>query len=550
MKNKFFILFILIFVFSSSFVFATNSFDLTEEKELYIDNANFYKTFTTKSSYVNDLYLEENFINSLFEYIENSINNSTYDFTDYPAIGIGFSNDNRIYVCLYKENDTTQVIYEFKDHSSTGVYYLILNINTSNGTITLNKDWTFKKGTSGTYFSTFTQSDNSVSSVTGFYLFNNRNFNYNAINSRLYFNYGSYNEFTPSSTDITIAHNLSGDTSYLLNKEFIIGKNYNTSIEYYYIENGEKIYLTNNEISTWANDINYGTLYDPYVTSDNIGKLKDKTDYYMDVKITSRLYNTSFSRDVVLNQKILTTNHTVNNDTESDDTGGGTITPSGDIPGDTPGITTPNYNEKLDNIQTGITNIENKIPTSGDIIQAGVNANKDYWGTSVDVSSGDFEDDVSGMITDIMDTASGELTDNEVFDALNKAEIGFINAISGQADDFKISWNDVIYMNTKLIPAGEVNFSKMARENETLGKVKEYLNIIASAMLGLSLIKYIYNLILATLGIDNPYLYDGNSQEKEATETVTYTTNFKTGKTIETKTRKEGNTRFVNRREI
>lgn len=88
----------------------------------------------------------------------------------------------------------------------------------------------------------------------------------------------------------------------------------------------------------------------------------------------------------------------------------------------------------------------------------------------------------------------------------------------------------------------------MARENEALKNVKTTLNIIMSAFLAWGLIKHIWNLVLATLGIDNPYLYETTPNE---TVSVTYDTNFKTGKTIETKTfRKKDGTTHRHRKEI
>lgn len=177
----------------------------------------------------------------------------------------------------------------------------------------------------------------------------------------------------------------------------------------------------------------------------------------------------------------------------------------------------------LSGIQNGLGNINNSINQQGQAIIDNQNQNtqsiidnqnsiaqqqhNDL--TNYDVEDG--EEDVSGLIDNIQGSLSGDLSNSEIFGALEESEQGFLNLISGQAEDFEIHWNDVIYNNVKLIPAGQVNFSKMCRENPALGNIKEKLNIILSALCGLALIRYLYNLLLATLGIDNPYLYDNNS---------------------------------------
>lgn len=64
-----------------------------------------------------------------------------------------------------------------------------------------------------------------------------------------------------------------------------------------------------------------------------------------------------------------------------------------------------------------------------------------------------------------------------------------------------------------MIPAGEVNFSELAREIEIIGTIKNTINIILSGMLALNLIRYVYNLILTTLGIDNPYILEDEKED-------------------------------------
>lgn len=219
---------------------------------------------------------------------------------------------------------------------------------------------------------------------------------------------------------------------------------------------------------------------------------------------------------------------------------------SGDIPIDTgnTGTITNNSGETtgsidLSGIQAGLGNINNSINNQGQAIIDNQNENtqaiidnqniiaeqqhNDL--TNFDVDEG--EEDVNGLIDNISTNLSGDLSNSEIFGALEESESGFLNLISGQAEDFEIHWNDVFYNNVKLIPAGQVNFSALCRENSVLGNIKEKLNIILSALCGLALIRYLYNLLLATLGIDNPYLYDKNT-DSEYIKTVDKNTGITT----------------------
>lgn len=76
----------------------------------------------------------------------------------------------------------------------------------------------------------------------------------------------------------------------------------------------------------------------------------------------------------------------------------------------------------------------------------------------------------------------------------------------------------------------------MARDIPIVGKIKSTINIILSAFLGFNLIKYLYNLMLATLGIDNPYLYERDKDK------ITETHNINTGETTYSYRDKRGKT--------
>lgn len=92
------------------------------------------------------------------------------------------------------------------------------------------------------------------------------------------------------------------------------------------------------------------------------------------------------------------------------------------------------------------------------------------------------------------------------------------------------------YSGIELIPEGEINFSQMCRDNEELGTAKKYLNIILSGLFAIQLTKHLYNLLLATLGIDNPYVYEkeeGMDVTKDLnTGITTYRTKDKSGNKV------------------
>lgn len=209
--------------------------------------------------------------------------------------------------------------------------------------------------------------------------------------------------------------------------------------------------------------------------------------------------------------------------------------PSGDS-GNT-GNTQIDYTNQLNNINGTLNNIENKIPTSGDIQNSIEQANKNFWG---EPSGEELKKEQEENINKIKEELTSSLQNNEIMGALEVAENGFIELLQGEAGDFRISWDDVTYMDTKLIPAGEINFSKIARETESIGMVKTTLNIILSGFMALNILKYIYNLLLTTLGIDNPMIIDTSSENTTVTETSRI--KMASGRTItQTKKYKGGN---------
>lgn len=125
-----------------------------------------------------------------------------------------------------------------------------------------------------------------------------------------------------------------------------------------------------------------------------------------------------------------------------------------------------------------------------------------------------FQQNFHGDVDNLQNEAKKHFEDNEIYKALTAWTNGFIGVLTEPSSDFVINWKDVNYLDNVLIPAGNINFSQLCRDNEVLGKVKEYVNIILSALLGFNLIANIWNLLLSTLGIDNPFLYE---LDKEST---------------------------------
>ena len=208
-----------------------------------------------------------------------------------------------------------------------------------------------------------------------------------------------------------------------------------------------------------------------------------------------------------------------------------TTTPSGDSSGgntgDNTGGNTGTTNVDLSKVENGIKdinnnieNIKDKIPTSEDIKNATtsgvINGNNEYWGVSGELNGEKEQKEIKDIINGAMENVSGELSKNQVFKALESAEKGFFdlfkNKLEEQAYDLKFNWKKTEYQGATLLEDGEINISKMCREIPELGRLQFYIRLIFNFTVIINIIKQIYNLILATLGIDNPFLYEEGEQ--------------------------------------
>lgn len=186
--------------------------------------------------------------------------------------------------------------------------------------------------------------------------------------------------------------------------------------------------------------------------------------------------------------------------------------PSGDTPTSGEKTDLTKIENKIDETNKNLEDIKNKIPTSGDIAAGTVKANEEYWGNSGDLNPDKTGEDIKDVINNTMDNISGELSKNEIFKTLESAEQGFFDLFKKRQEermyDLKLSWNETKYQETTLLEDGEINISKMCREIPELARLQGYIRLIFNFTVIINLIKQVYNLILSTLGIDNPYLYE------------------------------------------
>lgn len=186
--------------------------------------------------------------------------------------------------------------------------------------------------------------------------------------------------------------------------------------------------------------------------------------------------------------------------------------PSGDTPSSGEKTDLTKIENKIDETNKNLEDIKNKIPTSGDIATGTIKANEEYWGNSGDLNPDKTGEDIKDVINNTMDNISGELSKNEIFKTLETAEQGFFDLFKKKQEekmyDLKLKWNETKYQETTLLESGEINISKMCREIPELARLQGYIRLIFNFTVITNLIKQIYNLILSTLGIDNPYLYE------------------------------------------
>lgn len=211
-------------------------------------------------------------------------------------------------------------------------------------------------------------------------------------------------------------------------------------------------------------------------------------------------------------------------------TGTGTITnPSGEVTGQI----------DLNGIENGIIDVKNTISGEGqairendnknteEIVNAINNSNENYWGSDDDLTGEEQEENIEENLNELMENLEENLTQSEVIQALESGEAGFLNFFRNkgeeQAYDLEFQWNKVNYMGATLLESGDINISAMCREIPEMGQLQTLIRVIFNFGTAIAIIHQIYNLVLSTLGIDNPYLYeDGQEITTIDTETGEY----------------------------
>lgn len=226
---------------------------------------------------------------------------------------------------------------------------------------------------------------------------------------------------------------------------------------------------------------------------------------------------------------------------------GGSVPVDPDIPEDTgnTGEITDNNGDvtgqiDLSGIQNGIGNINQSINNQGQAIidnqntntqsiidnqnqntQATVNAinnaNENYWGGEDDLNEEEHNQEIEGNVNNLTDNVSGELAKNEIVKMLDEAEKGFIakfqKGLAEEAYDLKFEWDDIKFKlpgfvdeEITIIPKYKLNISEICRQNETMGVVKGYIQVIATFTVVMNILGTIYNMILHALGVSHPEL--------------------------------------------
>lgn len=134
------------------------------------------------------------------------------------------------------------------------------------------------------------------------------------------------------------------------------------------------------------------------------------------------------------------------------------------------------------------------------------NKNNDFWKETYNslftIDSGDTKDLINGFINS---TNLGISGDEETIKIIT-------DKLQGQADDFIISWNDIVIPNLfgnqamVLIPQNEINFSQLCRENQGLRLAKGALNVITSGGLIILVLMNFSQTIMKLLGTENRFI--------------------------------------------
>lgn len=191
----------------------------------------------------------------------------------------------------------------------------------------------------------------------------------------------------------------------------------------------------------------------------------------------------------------------------------GTITnQSGDVTGeiDLTGIET-----RLDNVQQAIISGDNKILQELESGEQKAEERQTFWQQAYEtmfIPSGDkIENNIQQLKEHI--GMSGDVS----------GELLILENIKNNSGDFIIKWDTMqshfslngVQLEKQLkIPSGEINFSRIERENETFQTTMEWVRILLGFSLIVLIIKQTWILILKTLGLSTE-VYEEHREEKE-----------------------------------
>lgn len=270
-----------------------------------------------------------------------------------------------------------------------------------------------------------------------------------------------------------------------------IGSTY-TEVQYYLLDENNQI--VNNNLETHTQNVNNGSNVTIWIN--NANNLTKNGSY----KILMQNNNTDFIISEEFNLNWYSSN-------------------TGDITNSS-GETTGNID--LSGITSGIENVNNSINQQGENItnaiiraESGEKERQSFWENvynTMFIPSGDFIENKLQELKEELNI-SGEIS----------GELLILNEIKNKSGDFIISWNTMsTHFSTKgvqnenqlIIPSGEINFSKIERENETLKEVMKWVRILLGFSLIVVLIKQAWTLLLKTLGLSTE-VYEQHMEEQQ-----------------------------------
>lgn len=282
----------------------------------------------------------------------------------------------------------------------------------------------------------------------------------------------------------------------------------NVSLRIYYLNTNEEKTILNNIVYV----LNSTTSANQYIVRFETQNLLEDETYYIEL-----YYNNQLWRDTENGQRIIKSYNPIS---PSGDSGSGNII-----------VDLTQTNQKLDNINNSINN-QTQVIISGDkaienaIIKAesGEIKRDNFWRATYEslfsLDSGDI-DELYANIKQEIEKLSGDTNLGEELEILE----GMRNTTP---DDFVLTWDNIYYQDTIIIPSGELNFNTIVEE-WGLERVHELIQLITTAALIFIIYRATWKYIAIGLGIGME-MYDELNEEKETIEQATETWKYNTGK--------------------